>query len=265
MTAIHELEEAAFAAWPAEEVADLDGWRLRAMRGVTRRANSVWPNRCEGPASLDERIAAAEAFYRQRGLEALFQIGPLACPAGLDDALASRGYATEARVSIQTAPVDTVTARAASERFRVEVTTSAPAELIDLLGRRGRYASSLDVFEGLLGRLGSRAGYGVAWEGAEPVSAGLVVVQGHWAGLFAMRTLEQCRGRGAGRALLGGLVAHGRGRGARSAYLQVERDNPAALALYARAGFRELYGQHYRRGQPPSAVLPASPLPVSEG
>jgi ribosomal protein S18 acetylase RimI-like enzyme len=35
-------------------------------------------------------------------------------------------------------------------------------------------------------------------------------------------------------------------RGARRLYLQVERDNPAALGLYARAGFRERYGYHYR-------------------
>jgi ribosomal protein S18 acetylase RimI-like enzyme len=37
-------------------------------------------------------------------------------------------------------------------------------------------------------------------------------------------------------------------------YLQVERDNPAAIALYAAASFRELYGYHYRvlRGAPRS-------------
>lgn len=29
-------------------------------------------------------------------------------------------------------------------------------------------------------------------------------------------------------------------------YLQVERDNPAALALYRRAGFHEICTYHYR-------------------
>src|SRR5260370_24946957 len=57
------LEELAFAAWPAEEVERADGWRLRWTRGVTRRANSVWPNEATGDAPLSDRIARAEAFY----------------------------------------------------------------------------------------------------------------------------------------------------------------------------------------------------------
>ena len=39
-----EIEEAAFHAWPADEVLELSGWRLRFMHGVTHRGNSVWPN-----------------------------------------------------------------------------------------------------------------------------------------------------------------------------------------------------------------------------
>ena len=41
-------------------------------------------------------------------------------------------------------------------------------------------------------------------------------------------------------------VSYGLARGATKAYLQVERQNDAALRIYARAGFREVYGYHYR-------------------
>ena len=39
-------------------------------------------------------------------------------------------------------------------------------------------------------------------------------------------------------------------RGAKTAYLQVERDNASALALYAGFGFTAAYGYHYRECLP---------------
>src|SRR5260370_21891053 len=45
------------------------------------------------------------------------------------------------------------------------------------------------------------------------------------------------RRRGAGRALLAAVTAHARAAGARSLFLEVGADNPAALALYGHAAF----------------------------
>ena len=102
---LRELEEAAFAAWPAAEVRDLEGWRLRYTGpGITRRGNSVWPGAARGTRTLDARIDAAAAFYAERGVPARVQITPLSEPTGLDAALAERGWAPESAVSIQTAP-----------------------------------------------------------------------------------------------------------------------------------------------------------------
>jgi GNAT superfamily N-acetyltransferase len=54
------------------------------------------------------------------------------------------------------------------------------------------------------------------------------------------------RGRGAARAVLGGAARWAAARGINSLYLQVERDNTAALRVYGGAGFTELCGYHYR-------------------
>jgi GNAT superfamily N-acetyltransferase len=78
------------------------------------------------------------------------------------------------------------------------------------------------------------------------VATALGVSDGDWAGVFSLLTRPAWRGRGAGRALLGALARWAASRGARRLYLQVERDNAPALALYAKAGFRERYGYHYR-------------------
>ena len=78
------------------------------------------------------------------------------------------------------------------------------------------------------------------------MAAGLGVAEREHVGIFAMRTLESERGRGHASAILRGLASWGASEGALTAYLQVEADNSAAQRLYTRAGFRKVYGYHYR-------------------
>lgn len=53
---ILQLETLAANAWPAAEVQRLGGWRLRFHHGVTRRANSVWPNLTPSEHALEEQL-----------------------------------------------------------------------------------------------------------------------------------------------------------------------------------------------------------------
>ena len=47
------------------------------------------------------------------------------------------------------------------------------------------------------------------------------------------------------------LLEWGRSQGAARAYLQVEAENAAAVALYARLGFQTFYSYHYREAAEP--------------
>lgn len=62
------------------------------------------------------------------------------------------------------------------------------------------------------------------------------------------------RRQGAGHRLLMAAIDHARGAGARSLYLEVGMDNPAARALYDREGFRAVGNRpaYYRRGTGPA-------------
>ena len=94
---VSALEHAALAAWPAERVSELDGWRLRYMREVTRRANSVWPLSTTPRATeeLERQVAEAEAFYEKLGAsQVLFQMTPLADP-GLEAVLEGQEKGTK--------------------------------------------------------------------------------------------------------------------------------------------------------------------------
>jgi len=61
-----------------------------------------------------------------------------------------------------------------------------------------------------------------------------------------MYTLAEARRRGHARTLLAAMAGWALAQGAAHAYLQVERDNPAALTVYRRAGFTTVHGYHYR-------------------
>jgi len=133
------------------------------------------------------------------------------------------------------------------------VETEISADWFELAARRGRYADVPEVFRGLLARIGTDAGFALASIDGRPAATGLGVCDRGWLGVFAMATLPELRGRGAATGLLDALRSWALSRGATRAYLQVERDNGPALALYRRDGFREVYGYHYRVPSPASA------------
>ena len=240
---VSDLELAAFDAWPAEEVEALDGWRLRAMAGVTRRANSAWTAETRGARSLDERIASVEAFYAKRGLASQFMLSPLS-PPELDLELEARGYRIDSPVVIQIANASQIATLEPSLPVRIEPRPSAA--FLEALVERGRFRDVSRHFHGLLRRLDGRANYAVVTLEGGVAGAAFGVLAGDVYGVFGMLTLPEFRRRGVASAIALGLSREAVARGARFVYLQVERDNVAALALYAELGFRDVYGYHYR-------------------
>ncbi|HET7542116.1 MAG TPA: GNAT family N-acetyltransferase [Polyangiaceae bacterium] len=247
-----EIEEHALSAWPAAESEAVAGWCLRAMSGVSRRANSVWTGRATGTSSLEQRIAHAESFYRSRSLVPSFQISTHAQPSGLDAALAARGYQLVSPVSVQTALPGDVARASTSSNVRAEVEQRMSETWFELSARRGRFAQVEDVYRGLLTRLSTRASFAIAFIDDCPAAVGLGVGGARWFGISSMFTLPEFRGQGAARAVLRALAAHALERG-ETLYLQVERENQAALALYSSVGFTHHHTYHYRQAARESA------------
>jgi ribosomal protein S18 acetylase RimI-like enzyme len=245
---VSAIERAAFAAWPAEQVVGIGGWRIRFTGGVTRRANSVWTFEERGGAlsrgELGERIARAESFYRGQGVRPMFQVPTTA--GELDAELADCGYVVEAPVAVMTRTSSELLVGEPS--FAVTVESIASEDWFELSGRKGRFASVQPIYRALLDRMGNRACFALARDSStgEAISVGLGVVDGRLCGISSMMTLPAHRGRGAAGAVLAALAAAAEGRDVRTLYLQVERSNPAAMSLYARLGFVERYGYHYR-------------------
>lgn len=251
LSQIHQLETLAANAWPAAEVHELDGWRLRYSSGVTRRANSVWPNDNDGNLALATKVATVEHFYAERNLPARYQIAPSVQPATLDSYLADRGYRTVARTAVQTTPLTTILAKAPPLRqypeFAVEVSETFDENWFQAYCTFAEEdANGIAARRAILQRIRVATGFATLAIQDEPAAVGLGVVEAGWLGIFCMGTSPAFRRRGAARAILRTLTLWAQLYGADQAYLQVMESNAAARPLYASLGFATLYHYHYR-------------------
>ncbi|MDX6450267.1 MAG: N-acetylglutamate synthase [Gaiellaceae bacterium] len=230
---IRALEDVGYAIWVSPEVEELDGWRLRHARGLTGRANSVFPN-APGALPLEQKIAHVEAWYAARAQPPRFQLTDASLPVGLAEALRGRGYeAAGSPVSVETSELSGGSADA-----RVEVREELDHEWIELW-TASRGTSELEAARALLTGSPGRTAYACI-PGA---AVGRAVAWGEWLGITSMVTLPDARRRGFARAIVESLIGWGRDAGATRGFLQT--DSPVARALYAQFGWVEQYTYRY--------------------
>jgi hypothetical protein len=178
---------------------------------------SVLPHGDAVPVDLPGRIRSVEEFYAGHGMRARFQISPGACPDGLDDALAERGYRVDSPMSLQSAPTAHVIDRLPAGELRIRMddqpTDAWFVTWLAVHGTGGDPGPERDM----LRRVDRPSGYASVLTGAGVIAVGRAVTETGWAGAAHM-------------------------------YLQVEYDNTAARRLSERAGFTELCRYHYRTG-----------------
>ncbi len=243
---IPEIERAAWRAWPAARTASLCGWRLRAGPTATRRENSVQAMDFTGELALADAIRSAEAWYGALGKRACFQINASSLPAGLDRSLEARGYGSEGRSAVLIRPLDRLPPEPRNVVLEGRPRALVMQAIADPLWQGAERAARAALF----GRIRPTLAFAVRTAGGEAVAGGLCVVDGKLAGIAAMRTATTARRQGHGRAVLDRLLVWAGRMGARKAWLQVEAENEPAAALYQSAGFRPLYGYHYRVARP---------------
>jgi RimJ/RimL family protein N-acetyltransferase len=246
---IQQLEYFSFNAWPAVVIRAMDGWQLRFNWGVTRRANSVWPNEAKSRRALNEKLTMVEDFYSFWRYPARYQICPAAQPSNLDTILAKRGYASDALTAVQIAPLNKVLAHTvANPDHRVTVSDTFDSRWFQLYCQTEQFSGRVaEVRQEILQRIRHHTGYALLQIENRPVAVGLAVAEQDWVGIFCMTTHPDYRRQGAATAILRALAKWGQEcSNIRQIYLQVMENNPPALALYAKAGFETLYHYHYR-------------------
>lgn len=251
LASVRRFEAAGFRAWPATSVHYDGAWAVRLTGGhPAKRLNSVNPLDPGDDANLTERIARAGRRFAAYGRPLTFRMSPLAgrrISAHLDNA----GWARFGESLVMRAPLDAAMVADAFHQIPLKdmgrfIGAAIAIRSLDPALRPG--------LSEVISSIQPQAGLFVLEQSGEPVSTAICVQDGDLAGLFEVATQESRRGRGHGRRTLLSALKWAFARGARSAWLQVEADNEAAIGLYRSMGFDEVYRYHYRQPSQPEAA-----------
>ncbi|MBV2353096.1 GNAT family N-acetyltransferase [Streptomyces sp. J2-1] len=247
-----ELARIAARAWPPVESEPLGGWVLRAAaeelpggarRGFTRRANSALPAGGSG-LPLDDTLTAVRRWYGVRGLPAYVQAATGA--EGTDELLCAeleaRGWVREVSAELWTGALAPLADR--DEGAGVALSRTADEAWLARYRRKGAGGVALRVLGG-----GPSVWFASVpgAEGAPPAAIGRCVVDGRWAGFAAVETDPAARRTGLATRIVAALAGRALEEGASAAWLQVERDNEGARALYAGLGMSAHHAYHHYR------------------
>ncbi|MGP3972937.1 GNAT family N-acetyltransferase [Streptomyces sp. 8N114] len=239
---VTELVTVAARGWPPVESRQLGGWTLRAAGGFTARANSVLPLGDPG-LPLPEALARVTGWYAERGLPARMQVTAEE-HALLADQLRERGWTAERHGLIQVGALAPLADREPDGRVLLHRTPDQ--RWLSLYNRADGDRPADDALKVLAG--GPSVWFAtVLDEAGSPVAIGRCVVDGRWAGFAAIEVAPERRRQGLAQAVTGELARTALAEGASAAYLQVERDNTAARALYERLGFADHHAYCYLR------------------
>jgi N-acetylglutamate synthase len=235
------------AGWRAPMREQLGDWLLRAAGGFTGRANSVLPVGDPG-LPLDAALQRVQDFYARAHLPVQAEV---VVGSGIAVDLQARGWLAARPDQDDTlVQVATLAAAGQGQYGRGGAADVRLSERLDddWLLRYGRSAGNDPAVVRSVLESGERVIFARVSEPA--IGVGRAVVTRGWLGLSAVEVEAGQRRQGLGSAVVDALLTWGHAGGARSAYVQVLADNDAALALYARRGFRTHHAYRYLR--PPS-------------
>lgn len=244
LSAVRRFEAAGFRAWPASAVHYDGTWVVRLTAGhPAKRLNSVNPLDPRDVHDLPERVIRAGRRFDAYGRPLTFRLSPLA-GRKLVRHLENEGWTAFGESIVMQLDLDNEAVDGAMDQIPMKdmgrfVGAAMQTQAADPALRPG--------LSEVIGAIQPEAGLFVLEQDEKPLVTAICVHDGDLAGLFEVATTAAERGKGHGRRLLLSALKWARLRGARRAWLQVEADNVAALRLYGRLGFEELYRYHYRR------------------
>lgn len=244
---IRQLEAVGFRAWPATSV-HFDGtWAIRLTAAhPSKRLNSVNPLDRADTNDLELRVERAIQRFRTFGRPPTFRQTPLS-PDALDDYLAGKGWKRFDETLVMTADLMALDLSDAIDQIPLKDTGRFVEAALRV---RERDASLKPGLSEVIGSISPATGLFVVEDDGVPAATAMCVHEGALAGLFEVGTYPPIRRQGHARKIVASAMKWARKQGATTAWLQVEADNEAAVALYRAFGFDEVYRYCYRQGEP---------------
>lgn len=219
-----------------------DGWVLRFADGYTKRANSVNPL-YYSILPIGEKISFCEEIYANQCLPTVFKLTPASIK-DLDIILETNGYkkVTPTSIMVKALPLSNrVTTKTIINQQLSKAWQDNYFSLSGIIDSRKIQAATL-----IQSNIQNKILCGMLEDNGKVVACGLCVVERGYAGLYDIIVDSSYRNSGYGYDICTSLLNAATHLGAKTAYLQVIDDNTAAIALYLKLGFKNLYGYWYR-------------------
>ncbi len=243
---IQFYQELATITWPPKMILNQNGWKVRISEGVTKRANSVSPIVYTGN-NVKADIFQVEKIYHEQNLTPIFQLADYFEPAELKEKLISLGYKTIDETIVMTVEINEMNMSPQADEYEFLLLEENLEEWISAF--KFLREDRLDDIEGIKQIIEratkSNVCFYVVKRIEEFVAIGLTISEGSYMGIFNMFTQEEHRRKGIAQSIISMMIEWGEINLIDQVFLQVESDNPEAIKLYNKFGFKEKYRYRY--------------------
>lgn len=242
---IKRIEELSMNAFPALSTILVNGWVLRFSEGYSKRANSVNPlYPCS--ISIEDNIRHCEKLYNNQHLDTVFKLTECEDARKIDEILAQRGYAYEAKTNILLRNIEGYSITEA-ERQGIVICTELKEDWFKAFSDMNHVSDkNAEILKKMLQVLIPDAYYACIVENEQIVAVGLGVAERGYIGMYDICVVESRRRQGLGTKIMKSLMQAGAQRGCSFSYLQVVDANEGAKILYDRLGYKKEYSYWYR-------------------
>lgn len=242
---VRRLEAVGLRAWPSQESSYDGAWLYRVSPTQDgRRINSITPLDPGDDQDVPARLDQASARFEQAGRPLIFRETPL-IPNKLMATLADAKWTPEGASLVQTCDLSAMALDQAKEQLPYRDVARWSEQFTQIRERSadqaGPLAEAIAGIEPEVGLFLTQADDGA------PLATVMAVHDGDMVGLFEVAVAPAMQRQGLAKSLVLSALRWAQKRGARTAWLQVEADNDAALALYGKLGFATAYPYQYWR------------------
>ena len=239
---IRRLEALGFKSFPSD-LTYFDGtWAIRETAGhAARRINSVTPVDPNDHGDMENRIHAVSKRFSKIKKDAVFRITPLA-PRKLIEWFETSAWISRDESMVMRLDLEKIDFGAPQDQTSLSDIESWVKVFLRLSEKSNQsYQPSIDVISSI--PLFQNLFVQIVED--NEVCALRTVQDGEFVGIFDVVTDHNFRRRGHARYMLESILMLVKAQKAKFAWLQVEVENVAAVALYQKLGFQEVYRYEY--------------------
>ena len=243
------LEELSINAWPALQTIIYDGWVLRMANAYAHRANSISPIYPSNLA-LEEKVKYCEELYDRHNIPVAYKLISCDEHKALEDFLTMRGYSFINETSLQVCNIKTALESFASTQLPEGIIVSndfSEAWMQSAAFLTNTPEKFISIFRQILGNIKQKKIVVHKEVNGKIIGCGCGVIERNYVGIYDIAVDENFRRRGYGSEIVKAILAEAAKRGTVKTYLQVMLNNPAALSLYKKMGYDEVYRYWYRK------------------